>query len=167
MRRFTILSLMGLVLVLALAIAALRNANDYWAGGLLLAAPMLLCIALVGASCGQRRSRDRRLGFAVFGWAYFALAFLDPGQIVATPGALEALKEAGQGPGEFLSRHLRGDWGDLCEEDRRLNDLALRDGSRILSAYTTTTVGRLWIITEAEDDDGRRAATTILLVEDY
>ena len=57
MRRFTILSLMGLVLVLALAIAALRNANDSWAGGLLLATPLLLCSALIGASCGQRRSR--------------------------------------------------------------------------------------------------------------
>ena len=76
MRRFTILSLMGLVLVLALAIAALRNANDYWAGGLLLTTPLLLCGALVGASCGEGRSRARRLGFAVFGWAYFALAFL-------------------------------------------------------------------------------------------
>jgi hypothetical protein len=76
MRRFTILSLMGLVLVLALAIAALRNANDHWAGGLLLATPLLLCVALIGASCGQRRSRARRLGFAIFGCAYFALAFI-------------------------------------------------------------------------------------------
>jgi hypothetical protein len=76
MRRFTILSLMGLVLVLALAIAALRNANDYWAGGLLLATPLLLSAALIGASCGEGRSRAPRLGFAVFGGAYFALAFL-------------------------------------------------------------------------------------------
>jgi hypothetical protein len=76
MRRFTILSLMGLILILALAIAALRNANNDWAGGLLLATPLLLCVALIGASCGERRSRARRLGFAVFGWAYFALAFL-------------------------------------------------------------------------------------------
>jgi hypothetical protein len=91
----------------------------------------------------------------------------EPGQMVATPGALEALKTAGQGPGEFLSRHLRGDWGDLCEEDRRLNDLALQDGSRLLSAYQTRAGHRIWIITEAQDDDGHRAATTILLPEEY
>jgi hypothetical protein len=80
----------------------------------------------------------------------------DPGQFVATPGALEALKEAGQVPGELLSRHLRGDWGDLCDEDRRLNDLALQDGSRLLSAYQTRAGQRIWIITEAQDDDGHR-----------
>ena len=89
------------------------------------------------------------------------------GQIVATPGALEALKAAGQGPGEFLRRHTSGDWGDLCEEDRRLNDLAVRDGSRILSSYKTKGGAKLWIITEAVDDDGRRSATTLLLADEY
>lgn len=91
----------------------------------------------------------------------------DPGQFVATPGALEALKEASQSPGEFLGRHLKGDWGDLCEEDRRLNDLALVDGSRLLSAYQTKAGQRIWIITEAQDDDGRRASTCLLLPEEY
>ena len=60
-----------------------------------------------------------------------------PGQIVATPGALDAIREAGQTPHEFLVRHLSGDWGDLDQEDRQLNDAALIDGSRLLSAYTT------------------------------
>src|SRR4051794_26136035 len=76
MHRFTILGLMGLVLALAVAIAALRNADESWAGGLLLATPLLLSAALVGGLCGAERSRARRLGFAVFGWSYFALAFL-------------------------------------------------------------------------------------------
>jgi hypothetical protein len=76
MKRFTILSLMGLVVVLAVGIAALRQADDDWAGGMLLAAPLFLCIALVGGLCGREASRSRRLGFASFGWAYFALAFL-------------------------------------------------------------------------------------------
>ena len=60
-----------------------------------------------------------------------------PGQIVATPGALEALQNAGQTPHEILVRHLSGDWGDLDAEDRSLNDAAVIDVSRILSAYTT------------------------------
>lgn len=90
-----------------------------------------------------------------------------PGQIVATPGALEALKAAGQGPGEFLNRHLRGDWGELHPDDRRLNDQALVDGSRILLCYTTKAGATLWIITEAVGDDGRRASSTLLLSDEY
>ncbi len=91
----------------------------------------------------------------------------DLGQVVATPGALEALREAGQQAAEFLSRHLAGDWGDLDDEDRMLNDEALVDGSRILSAYATRTRTKLWVITEACDDDGRRASTCLLLPEEY
>jgi hypothetical protein len=76
MKRITILSLMGLVLAAAVAIAALRNADDYWAGGLLLGTPLVLCIALIASRCGRERLRARRLGFAVMGGGYFALAFL-------------------------------------------------------------------------------------------
>jgi hypothetical protein len=38
------------------------------------------------------------------------------GQLVATPGALGALEEAGQLPGDFLSRHVAGDWGEVCPD---------------------------------------------------
>lgn len=90
------------------------------------------------------------------------------GQIVATPGALETLKESYQSPPAFLSRHAQGDWGEeLCEEDRGLNDQALIDGGRILSAYRTSDGSKLWVITEAADDTGQRSATTILLPEEY
>jgi hypothetical protein len=91
----------------------------------------------------------------------------DLGQVVATPGALEALQAAGQQPHEFLSRHVTGDWGDLDEEDKSLNDDAVIEGSRILSAYQTTRGDRIWIITEAADDLGKRLATTILKSEEY
>ena len=47
------------------------------------------------------------------------------GQIVATPGALAALKKAGQQPGEFLKRHANREWGDLDEDGRRENDYSL------------------------------------------
>jgi len=89
------------------------------------------------------------------------------GQLLSTPGALEALQESGQSPMEFLARHFRGDWGELCEEDKRLNDQALVDGSRLLSAYKTRKGVKLWIITEACDDNGNRAATTTLLPSEY
>jgi hypothetical protein len=42
------------------------------------------------------------------------------------------------------------------------NELSLREGFRLLSAYTLTTGVRLWIITEAD-----RSATTLLLPEEY
>lgn len=91
----------------------------------------------------------------------------DMGQILATPGALEALRESGQTPGFFIRRHVQGDWGETGEEDKQLNDQSLIDGSRLLSAYKTLKGRRLWIITEAEDDQKRRSATTVLLPEEY
>jgi hypothetical protein len=39
---------------------------------------------------------------------------------------------------EFLSRHVRGDWGDLPEEDKDENQLSLSKGFRLLSSYRTT-----------------------------
>jgi hypothetical protein len=90
------------------------------------------------------------------------------GQVLATPGALEALQASGQSAGDFLRRHVRGDWGDeLCADDKQLNDEALKDGSRILSAYRTSKGTKLWIITEAQDDRGHREATTLLLPDEY
>jgi hypothetical protein len=87
MKRFTILSLMGIVVVLAVRIAALRQADDDWAGGMLLGTPFILCIALVGGLCGKEAPRSRRLGFAAFGWAYFALVFvgLSEGNLARLP----------------------------------------------------------------------------------
>jgi hypothetical protein len=84
------------------------------------------------------------------------------GQIVATPGALAALKKAGQQPGEFLTRHVNREWGDLDEDDRKENEYGLEHGFRLLSAYKTNAGDRLWIITEAD-----RSVTTLLLPEEY
>jgi hypothetical protein len=89
------------------------------------------------------------------------------GQVLATPGALEALEKSGQSPQFFLEKHQRGDWGEVCQEDKELNDQSLVDGSRILSAYKTLMGDRLWLITEAVGDDGRRSSTTILLPSEY
>jgi hypothetical protein len=90
------------------------------------------------------------------------------GQVLATPGALEALEQSDQSPSEFLSRHASGDWGEeLCDEDRQLNDDALADGSRLLSAYRLNNSTKIWIITEAENADRSRSCTTLLLPEEY
>jgi hypothetical protein len=86
----------------------------------------------------------------------------DLGQTVATPAALDALAVSGQSPSEFLSRHVRGDWGDLSKADKAANDRALTLGERILSAYRTSQGTRVWVITEAD-----RSTTTILLPQEY
>ena len=83
------------------------------------------------------------------------------GLVVGTQGAVRALEEAGQEPQEFLDRHVRGDWGEVSEGDKRENEYALQFGFRILSAYTTRAGDRLWMLTEAD-----RSATTLLLPEE-
>jgi hypothetical protein len=81
------------------------------------------------------------------------------GVVVATPAALGLV-----GPVVaygLLGRHAAGDWGDLDGHDRRANEAALRDGTRLFSAYETPA-GRVWIITEAD-----RSSTCLLLPEEY
>ena len=82
------------------------------------------------------------------------------GQIVATPGALERLTQ--EEIVSLLRRHMTGDWGELCEEDRVSNDLALVEGGRLFSAYDGESDDRFWVITEAD-----RSVTTILLPDEY
>lgn len=89
------------------------------------------------------------------------------GDIVATPGALQALTETGRTAYSILSRHAQGDWGDVCQSDKRSNDAAVKDGSRILSAYEIGEGAKIWIITDAADEEGVRHVTTLLLPEEY
>lgn len=82
------------------------------------------------------------------------------GQLTITPGARDQLS-----PDEIFAavqRHANCDWGDLCKEDKKQNDLALKNAGRLFSAYHSTDGTKFWIITEAD-----RFATTILLPEEY
>jgi hypothetical protein len=94
----------------------------------------------------------------------------NPGAVFMTPGVRELiegekleLKEVCS----FLARHLSGDWGELDGHDRRRNEDALREGSRLFSAYRSTAGDKLWVITEAVSDGGFRASTTVLLPDEY
>ncbi len=89
-------------------------------------------------------------------------AQFQPGVIVATPAALAALQASGENVVHFLARHLRGDWGDVDAADAQANDHAVKQGGRLLSAYTLKTGENLWIITEAD-----RSSTRLLLPTDY
>jgi len=98
------------------------------------------------------------------------------GQIAATPGALELLQETGFSAAALISRHVHGDWGDLCEDDRAENEFAVNRRLRILSCYRLVDAERLAatprdkrsslptlrIITEAD-----RSVTTLLRPSDY
>jgi len=89
------------------------------------------------------------------------MQFLIPlGRVCITQSAFDRLHP--EDVAKALMRHGTGDWGDLCDEDKAANDLAVLDGSRILSAYKDRQGAGFWIITEAD-----RSVTTILLPEDY
>lgn len=87
------------------------------------------------------------------------------GTVASTPGAIEAMEIAGIFPHTLLDRHVIGDWGDVCEEDRLSNDLAVKDDLRIMSVYRydiDQPLQKLWVITEWD-----RSVTTILKPSEY
>jgi hypothetical protein len=59
-------------------------------------------------------------------------------------------------------RHTNMEPGSLSAEDHLANLRALREGTRVFSAYELRDGTRIWIITEAD-----RSVTTILLPEEY
>jgi hypothetical protein len=82
------------------------------------------------------------------------------GSVVITANAKNVLND--QDILQALVRHMAGDWGEVCEDDRCENELSLLHGFRLLSVYHDRDGTKFWIITEAD-----RSATTILLPEDY
>ena len=85
------------------------------------------------------------------------------GQIVATPGALDAFKASGEEPFPYLQRHDSGDWGEeLDPSDRAENEFALRNRLRLLSEYRVKNGTVIWIITEAD-----RSSTCVLTPSEY
>ena len=85
------------------------------------------------------------------------------GQCYATKAASDYLKECGVKPQSLLARHTRGDWGDVTEEDARLNEDALNnpEPSRLMSVYningravfvyTNQEMGRTGVVLSGEE----------------
>lgn len=82
------------------------------------------------------------------------------GRIVSTPRALQALDD--EEMTYAISRHNRGDWGEVGQDDWQENETSLREGFRLLSVYRSTSGVTFWVITEAD-----RSATTVLLPNEY
>ena len=85
-----------------------------------------------------------------------------PGQVVATPGALSALEASGESVSTCLSRHVRGDWGIVDANDAREHEYAIILKMRIMSVYLLKSAVRIWVITEAD-----RSSTCFLLPDEY
>lgn len=89
---------------------------------------------------------------------------MEYGRILATRGVANEMEESPAFAGEVaaaFNQYQREDWGELSQEDKDLNNQAIRAGERILAAYQTSK-GRIWIITEWD-----RSATTILFPSEY
>ena len=88
------------------------------------------------------------------------------GQLVWTRGVADRIaddSEFSKFATQSLKRHAKGDWGDMCQEDKNENNLAVKAGNlRLLSAYERNGLPKIWIITEAD-----RSATTILFPDEY
>lgn len=98
------------------------------------------------------------------------MSLFELGEVLMTAGVAYLVKDDPQAASEVaecLGRHALGDWGDLCDEDREMNDDAIeaeRSGGytdRLFSVYKTS-IGKIYIITEHD-----RSATTILLPNEY
>jgi len=98
-----------------------------------------------------------------------------PGQIAMNADCYHALREVIEDEGEFqavmrllIGRHVTGNWGDVDEHDKGVNNAAVKSGARIISSYDVNGV-TVWIITEAAqtDDPKVRQVTTFLRPIDY
>jgi hypothetical protein len=87
----------------------------------------------------------------------------DLGTVVMTCGVASFLEALGEPTAiiAMLHRHMTGDWGDICREDRQSNEDGLLNGDRLLSVYTVDGE-KLWVITESD-----RSVTTVLLPDEY
>lgn len=92
--------------------------------------------------------------------------YFDLGQLVATPAALRLMQESNVVALDLIRRHLTLEAGELSISDQQANQRALKDGSRIFSSFKIGDE-KIWVITEAVGDDGKRASTCILLPDDY
>ena len=92
------------------------------------------------------------------------MARFKTGNLYQTRGIAAATEERPHFFNEIINayeRYIKGEWGDLCEEDKQANEEALKYGDRLLAKYKTS-IDDIYIITEAD-----RSATTILFCDEY
>ena len=50
----------------------------------------------------------------------------------------------------LLTRHIRGEWGEVTRKRKQANDKAARQGGPILSIYTTSKGDKIRVLTRAD-----------------
>lgn len=86
------------------------------------------------------------------------------GQTVMTIGIAQEMNANvgfGKEVRQAFDRYIKCDWGELCQEDREMNDEAIENGERIFAKYETS-VDPIYIITEYD-----RSYTTVLFCNEY
>jgi hypothetical protein len=73
--RFSIAGLMGVVVIVAVGLAALRKGSEAFAGVIFLTTSGVLGLAVLGAALAEGRPRQIWLGAAIFGTGYMILVF--------------------------------------------------------------------------------------------
>jgi hypothetical protein len=97
--RFTLAQLMALVIYLGFGLAALRNANPFWAGATYTLAIITIAAAPLGAYARRGTARLTWAGFAVFGWTY-------------PDRSCRARTTGGYCGGRFVTHSVRRGWGE-------------------------------------------------------
>ena len=83
------------------------------------------------------------------------------GRTVMTRAVEVHVRSGAVSPVSVLRRHISGDWGNLPEDDKRLNERSIKDG-RLMSSYEINPQLTVWVITEWD-----RSVTTLLLPSNY
>jgi hypothetical protein len=141
--RFSIASLLVVVLFLAVSTAALRESNEPWESGLF---TLTLVILLTSVLLAIHRTASRRafwVGFALFGWTYLALSLVPSIESrLATTKALAYLDSKVPGrPQNFFKLHVTGG-----TPGNRVHSVAFSpDGNRLATSSPGTV--RLWDVT--------------------
>jgi len=99
------------------------------------------------------------------------MSLFETGPVVTTPGIRDMMNLEPQAIDviqKCLDRHCQGDWGNLCDDDKQLNQDSLDEEKEkgftydsLFSSYETD-FGKIYIITECD-----RSVTTILTPEEY
>ena len=87
------------------------------------------------------------------------------GQILVTKGVVELARENKQFAAfvqTSLDRYRKGDWGEMSDGDKRLNDLSEETGRLVLSSYESDVFPEIWIMTNPD-----RSYSTVMLPEEY
>ncbi|MGZ8886598.1 MAG: hypothetical protein ACXW1O_08550, partial [Halobacteriota archaeon] len=134
-------------------------------------------VSISGCTPAHEREIQERLKIAWLKTEFFLGIQIDrfePGVLAITRGIAEARRRGIINVGALFKRHFSGDYGEINEEDKRANELSIKEGSCIVSVYDTDA-GRVLIITAPESErtilpdyvEGHRAFTTMLLAEEY